>query len=203
MRNHAITYASFCLLLIAALAPRLSATVLVPADLAGLVQSAQLIVYGRVSNAVAIRSADHGTETIVTLAVGGYLKGTGSGEVAFRVPGGEIGRYRTIVVGAPAFHEGDEVVCFLKGQAPQIPILVGFNQGVLRVFPDGNGVRRLLAPPLRQAQPEPVVRGDGYKRLVTLEEFAARVREADGLKPDRQEERDSRPAPRKLNREGR
>ncbi len=184
-------------LLAAASAVGVSATVLVPADLGDLVMSAQSVVYGRVIAVRAVRSDERGTETLVTLDVGGYLKGRGGREVVFRVPGGELGRYRTIVVGAPSFREGDEVVCFLKGQAPEIPTLAGFNQGALRVYADAAGVRRVLAPPVRQAQPAPVVRGEGYRRLVTLEQFTVQVQEAERLGPRRDQGKESSQAPRK------
>jgi hypothetical protein len=39
----------------------------------------------------------------------------------FRVPGGQVGRYRRVLIGAPEFSEGEEVVLFLKGRAPGVP----------------------------------------------------------------------------------
>jgi hypothetical protein len=169
------------LLLVSGAAVALPATVLVPVDLYELVSAAQTVVYGRVIGTHGVRSADRGTETLVTLSAVGYLKGQGGREVVFRVAGGEIGRYRTVVVGAPVFREGDEVICFLKGQAPEVPYLVGFSQGALRVHADAAGVRRVMAPPMRAAQPARVVRGEGYQRFVTLEDFAGQVRDAQAL----------------------
>jgi hypothetical protein len=191
------------LLLFTGAMTRVSATVVVPADLGDLVGEAQSVVYGRVLAVRSIRSDDRGTETLVTLEVAGYLKGQGGRQLVFRVPGGEIGRYRTIVVGAPAFREGDEVVCFLKGRAPEVPSLVGFSQGALRVYTDEVGVRRVMAPPLRQEQPEPVVRGEGYRRMVTLDQFAVQVRDVERMRIERERGKDPSQAPRKIWLEGR
>ena len=38
-------------------------------------------------------------------------------ETVLRVPGGQVGRYRRLMVGARV-REGEEVVLFLKGRAP-------------------------------------------------------------------------------------
>ncbi len=203
MRHRFLKPGVIVAMLAAASVAGVSATVLVPADLGDLVTGAQSVVHGRVAAIRAIRSDDRGTETLVTLQVAGYFKGQGGREVVFRVPGGEMGRYRTIVVGAPTFREGDEVVCFLKGVAPELPTLVGFSQGALRVVSDGAGVRRVLAPPVRQEQPERVVRGEGYKRLMTLDQFAVELREVERLRLQREQGRDPSRTPRRQQQEGR
>src|SRR6266550_4398159 len=96
----------FVLLLVA---PVLRATVLVPAEFREIVAGSQIIVYGRVAEVRAEWSDDRRRiDTIVSVEAGTYLKG-GPGEmVTFRVPGGQIGRYRNVMVGAPEFHPGDE-----------------------------------------------------------------------------------------------
>jgi hypothetical protein len=203
MRHSTLTRPLVGLLLAGGLVAGLSATVLVPADLVDLVEGAQTVVYGRVAAVRSIRSDDRGTVTLVSLSVGGYLKGEGGRDVVFSVPGGEVGRYRTIVVGAPAFREGDEVVCFLKGQPPEIPSLVGFSQGVLKVYAGSAGERRVIAPPVRQPQPEKVVRGDAYQRMVTLDQFTLQVRDIERLRLERERGRSSSQAPRKLYQEPR
>jgi hypothetical protein len=60
------------------------------------------------------------------------LKGSPSRTVTFRVPNGQVGRYRRIVVGAPEFAVGEDVVVFLRGAAPAVPTLFGLSQGVYR-----------------------------------------------------------------------
>src|SRR3989454_3262808 len=60
------------------------------------------IARGRVVAVDAQWTPDRRTiETLVTLEVESYLKGALGGTVQFRVPGGTLGRFRSIVVGAP------------------------------------------------------------------------------------------------------
>src|SRR5215813_7038506 len=78
------------------------ATTIVAADLGELSHDALAIARGRVADVQSQWTADRGTvETIVTLEVESYLKGSLGATVRFRVPGGELGRFRSIVVGAP------------------------------------------------------------------------------------------------------
>lgn len=156
-----------------------AATVLLPLDLADLIASADLIVHGRVTDARAVVIGGR-TETVVTLAALTVLKGGGESHVTFRVPGGQIGRYRTVVAGAPVLREGDEIVAFLDRGGPGVPHLVGFSQGVVRIVRQGfDGMRMVLAPPsLRGAsEPQRVVRGDARQRFMTLSAFIADVRD--------------------------
>ena len=91
-------------------------------------------MHGRV---VDVRSALTGPrrtiESFVTVAVIESLKGAPGGTITFRVPNGQVGRYRRVLIGAPEFAEGEELVLFLRGRAPEMPTLVGLSQGVYRV----------------------------------------------------------------------
>jgi hypothetical protein len=119
-------------------------------------------------------------ETVVTLVVTQSLKGDPGPVVVFRVPNGQVGRYRRVVVGAPEFSVGDEVVLFLRGRAPGVPMPYGLNQGVYRVQRTGAG--QTLVSPLVVAQSpgvERVVRGDPARRPLSIEAFARQVREVD------------------------
>jgi hypothetical protein len=121
-------------LLVVLAAASADATVLVPVDLGELVSSARTIVHGRVLSTSAQWVEDRrGIETVVTLSVENALKGGAVETATFRVPGGEMGRYRSIIPGAPVFAAGDEVIVFLGGDGPSLPHLVGFSQGVYRV----------------------------------------------------------------------
>jgi len=126
--------AGVCLILVLAVTSPAFATVLVPADFSTIVNEAGVIVHGRVTG---VRSALTGPgrtiESFVTVDVIASLKGDPGGTVTFRVPNGQVGRYRRILVGAPEFAEGEEVVLFLRGRAPAMPTLVGLSQGVYRV----------------------------------------------------------------------
>ena len=119
------------------------ATTILPAEFADVINGSQLIVYGHVvdvrSEMTAGRRSIH---SFVTVAVEQALKGSPGATVVFRVPQGEVGRYRRIVVGAPAFAVGEEVMVFLTGRAPAIPTVFGLNQGVRRMRGDA-ATRRL------------------------------------------------------------
>jgi hypothetical protein len=39
-----------------------------------------------------------------------------------------MGRYRSVTIGAPSFHEGEEVVLFLGAQPPALPFVLGLGQ---------------------------------------------------------------------------
>jgi hypothetical protein len=146
----------------ASLAVGARATVLVPADLTGLTRDAQTIARGRVV-AVEARwlAGRRGIETLVTLATESYLKGPLGPTVQFRVPGGQIGAYRNIVVGAPEFAEGQRVIVFLGGTSPRVPWVLGMNQGVFRLVLERGAW---------------IVRGDPRIQAVSLAAFERDVR---------------------------
>jgi hypothetical protein len=164
------------------LAPPLGATVLVPAEFHEIVQGSQVIVHGRVLEVRSDWTDDRfRVETIVTLEAGAYFKGGPGERVTFRVPGGTIGRYRSLMVGAPEFRVGDEVVMFLKSDGPSVPHVFGLSQGVFRVRRALRSGRRLVVPPALMASsdtPQRVTRGAAARRPVPLETFGAQVRAA-------------------------
>lgn len=165
------------------------ATVVLPADLQELAEQAVVIVRGRVVD-VQARQVDGPArvESVVTFAASTYLKGDLGTTVTFRVPGGRIGRYRTVVVGAPVVSPGDELVLFLGGHPPAVPHVLGLSQGLFRILRDPRTGRRVVSPsPLLSAPSRavPVVRGDPSRRLATVGEFGALVRQvlAPGVRP--------------------
>jgi hypothetical protein len=170
-----------CAVLLALALPA-RATVIVPADLGELSRDARAIVRGRVAAVDAQWTEDRGTiETIVTLEVESYLKGALGPALRFRVPGGELGRFRSIVVGAPEFVVDERVVVFLGAQGPSVPFVLGFNQGVFRVLPAAdNGGYVVTPPPFAPAAGDAtavrIVRGDPSRRAPALHEFERRVR---------------------------
>jgi len=169
---------TICLILILGAAAR--ATVLVPADLGELSRDAIAIVRGRVAAVDATYTEDRGTiETIVTLEVDSYLKGALGSTVRFKVPGGELGRYRTIVVGAPEFTVDQRVLVFLGARGPSVPYIVGFSQGVFKLARSADNSGWVVMPPA--ALPAaganmPLVRGDVNRRPMPLADFEQRVR---------------------------
>ena len=109
-----------CLLALVAVllfAPGLRATVLVPAEFREIVAGSQIIVYGRVVDVRAEWSDDRRRiDTLVSVQAGSYLKGGPASVVTFRVPGGQIGRYKNVMIGAPEFQPGEEAVLFLRAR---------------------------------------------------------------------------------------
>lgn len=155
-----------------------SATVLLPADFTTVVTESGLIVHGRVMRVDShLVGPQRAIESVVTLAVIRSFKGDAAGTVSFRVPNGQVGRYRRVLVGAPEFAEGDEVVVFLQGRAPAMPSVFGLNQGLYRVTRDA-AARTMVMPPRMGAGEGRVVRGDPGRVPVPIDAFAREVRSA-------------------------
>ncbi len=153
-----------------------AATVLAPADLARITADASAIVHGRVEAVVPGWRADRrGIETVVTIRAVEYLKGDLGSTVSFRIPGGQLGAYRSIMPGAPTFSQGEEVVVFLSRSAAGGPHLTGFSQGVFRVRTDASGRKVVRGGPLLAGTAEQRVSGTAT-RPDTLIDLASRVR---------------------------
>jgi hypothetical protein len=166
-------------LLLPAFTRAVRATVLLPAEFREIVEGSHLIVYGHVSDAEPELSDDRKRiDTVVTFEVSTYLKGSAGATLTFRVPGGQIGRYRSVTVGAPVFQSGDEAVLFLRQPEAGVPHVFGLNQGVFRVQREARTERRMVMPPLmsRGEAPESVIRGARSRRPMSLEAFGAQVK---------------------------
>jgi hypothetical protein len=155
------------------------AMVVLPAEFSEMVAKSPLIVHGRV---IAVRSLLTGDrraiESLVTLSVTESLKGEPGATVVLRVPGGQVGRYRRVMVGAPEFEEGDEVIVFLGGHGPAVPMPFGLSQGVYRVTRDRNREVVVTPPPVDGSPVDGrVTRGDPARRELPVGEFARRVRD--------------------------
>ena len=155
------------------------ATTLVPADLGELSRDAVAIARGRVTAVVGQWTADHRTiETMVSLQVDEYLKGSFGPALSFRVPGGRLGRYRSVFVGAPEFAVDQQVVVFLGARGPSVPFVLGLSQGVFRVTPTAGGSGWTVTPPalMPAASTTRLVRGDVARRAMALADFEQHVR---------------------------
>lgn len=163
----------------AAAVPAARATVLVPAEFGELVRESQAIVHGRVVGVTAAwADGRRRIDSLVTIEVEEYLKGDLGAQVTIRVPGGQIGRYRSVMVGAPSFAEGDEIVLLLGARGPSYLYVLGLSQGVFRVVEDPQTRARLVVPPplVAGVEVQPVKRGDVARRPVPLDRFTAEVR---------------------------
>ncbi|HXG53957.1 MAG TPA: hypothetical protein VNJ03_01140 [Vicinamibacterales bacterium] len=170
---------SLCAVLMCWAVP-LAATVILSAEFREIVTGSQIIVHGRV---IDVQSewveGQRRIDSLVTLQPSAFYRGTPTATVTFRVPGGQVGRYKSVTVGAPEFHAGDEAVLFLRGQGPAIPSVFGLNQGVFRVRVDARSGGRLVILPALMAKgetPERVVRGARDRRPLPLDQFGAQVR---------------------------
>jgi hypothetical protein len=167
------------LMLFALAAARPQATVVVAADLGELARDARAIPRGRVVAVEGRWTDDRRTiETLVTLEVEEYLKGALGDTLQFRVPGGELGRFRRVVVGAPEFSIGQRVILFLGASGPMVPYVLGLNQGVYRIASSADGTGWIVTPPalLPSAAGGRIVRGDTARRPLELADFESRVR---------------------------
>lgn len=158
---------------------RVGATVVLPADLGELSRDARTIVRGTVVALDAQWADDRRrVETIVTLEPEIYLKGALGPVLQFRVPGGQLGRYRSIFVGAPEFAVGQHVVVFLGVRGAGVPYVLGLSQGVFRVVAGASGW--IVTPPgilPVTGRPMKIVRGDPSRRAMPVADFERQVRE--------------------------
>lgn len=155
------------------------AMVTVPAGFDQMLAQSQLVVHGRIVAAVPYETAGRRTiETRVEVEVIETLKGAPGDQVFFRIPGGQVGRYRRLMVGAPVFRPGEEVVLFLRGQMPAMPMPFGLSQGVYRVSRGADG-RAFVSPPVTAAEGR-VTRGAPERRAAELPAFVAHVRSLAG-----------------------
>jgi hypothetical protein len=76
-----------------------SATVTIPTEFKEVVADAGLIVRGHVTDVRAVSTRSLGIETLATVGVEAVLKGEAADFVIMRVPGGVIGRVRSVMVG--------------------------------------------------------------------------------------------------------
>jgi hypothetical protein len=158
------------------------ATVIVPATVTELAAEARAIAHGRIVRIDARQGEGRRVERIVTVQVFDYLKGGLGNVVQLQLPGGEFGRYRTIMIGTPELEEGDEVVLFLgQREGEPLPYVLGFHQGVYRLVTDPSSGDQFVMPPLLQgagAEPVPVTRGDVTRRPPTMSEFRTTIANA-------------------------
>jgi hypothetical protein len=136
-------------------------------------RESELIVRGTVVSVQSQLAGPRQTiESVITLSVADTMKGTAGAQTVFRVPGGRVGRYRRVMVGAPEFRAGDEVILFLKGRPPAIAMPYGLSQGVYRVARRADGT---VVTPAVAAATGRVVRGDPSRRPLDPDAFARQV----------------------------
>lgn len=164
-----------CLVIVCA-GGSLFATTVIPADFTQMARDSELIVRGTV---ITVESQIAGPrlaiESLITLQVAETIKGSATEQTVFRVPGGKVGRYRRVMVGAPEFAAGDEVILFLKGHAPAIAMPYGLSQGVYRISRTRGAA---FVTPAVVSGTGRVVRGDPARRPLDPAAFVRQVQSA-------------------------
>lgn len=157
------------------------ALLVVPMTFEQLVAESVAVIYVRVASVRGQWTVDRKTiDSLVTLEPIRYFKGHLGDRVVMRLPGGEAGGVVQVIPGAPVVREGDLLVVFLGSRGPAIPSPLGLTQGVFRVVrdPQGGGVR-VSPPPLKSSDLGRILRGAADRRSLTLEAFAAAVRDSE------------------------
>jgi hypothetical protein len=156
----------------------LAATVFVPAEFKEIVADAGLIVRGRVTDVRPMSVPGGGVESIVTVGIETVLKGQANGFVSMRIPGGDAGRYRHVMLGAPVLRNGQRAVFFLKRGNDAVWRPIGLSMGVYPVHTDPQSGQSLVRPPVvagRTASMGPVIRGDARRKHLGVQEFESLV----------------------------
>ena len=154
------------------------ATEIVPMDFREAVAAASLIVRGHVTDVRGVADPA-GVSTVATVAVDRVLKGQADDFISVRVPGGTIGRYRYVFVGAPTFSVSEQAVFLLKRGPDNALRPVGLTQGIYEIRGLPGSGQPVVAPPLvapETASAGHVVRGDARRKLMPLAEFESLVR---------------------------
>jgi hypothetical protein len=164
-------------------ADSLIASTFLSAEFKEVVSAASTIVRGRVNEVRAYRSVSGDVESAVTIAVETTLKGSTQTFVSMRLPGGTIGRYRTVMMGVPVMQVGERAVFFLKTAPDNSLWPVGLAQGIYRVTSPAAGapgaVPMVYAPVLPGVTTNTtgvVVRGDVRRKSLPVTEFESLVR---------------------------
>jgi hypothetical protein len=157
----------------------LFAHVVIPTEFREVVNDSGLIIRGAVTDVRGIVSPHGGIDSIVTVAIEAVLKGQGDRFVSVRVPGGRLGRYRQVFVGAPRFRPGQRAVFFLRRGPDDFWRPVGLAMGVYALRADARTGRAVVNPPLlagTTASLGRVRRGDIRRTVMPVQEFEAVVR---------------------------
>ena len=125
-------------------------------------------------------ASEHEAKTIAHYSVAANLAGHDSHGVIMLPSYLDRIEKKHISPGAPSFAEGDVVVLVLTASGPSMPVVTGTTQGVYRVARDLRTLRLVVVPPLIDAGPTRLVRGDLERRPLSVEAFGAAVAVARG-----------------------
>jgi hypothetical protein len=118
-------------------------------DLAGLVESSDLVLEGRIASLACLETPTGRIETELRLEVDRHFWGPETTERTVRVPGGVLPDGRGLILpGMPRFRAGEELILFLSAAGSTgVRMPVGLAQGKLSLLTDLNGERVLAREP--------------------------------------------------------
>lgn len=157
----------------------LTATEAVPTAFRVVVTEATLIVRGRITEVRSVVVPGSGIASVGTVAIDAVLKGQADTFVSIWVPGGQIGRDRFVMIGAPTLRPGQQALFFLKRGADNRLRPVGLGMGIFAIHAAPGTGQPVVNPPLvvgRTASAGAVLRGDPRRRSMTVQEFESLVR---------------------------
>jgi hypothetical protein len=124
------------------------ATMVIPPTFDQLVQQAEVIFQGTVTNVRSVwegEGAQRHIDTYITFQIDDTLKGKTSGSYTIRVLGGTVGEDTMEVTCAPKFQVGDRQILFVEHNGEQFVPLVGIMHGQLRIERDQQTGREFIA----------------------------------------------------------
>jgi hypothetical protein len=159
---------------------RVTATTVIPPTFEQLVQQAEFIFQGTVTEVRSVwegEGAQRHIDTYITFQIDNSLKGNPGRSYTIRVLGGTVGEDTMEVTCAPRFQVGDQQILFVEHNGQQFVPLVGIMHGQLRIERDQQTGREFIArhdgDPLRDVA-----------QLGRNEEAATSADAAEAISPD-------------------
>jgi hypothetical protein len=160
-------------------AATLAATEAIPTAFQDVVSDATLIVRGHITEVRSVVVPGSGIASVGTVAVDAVIKGQADGFVSIWVPGGQVGRDRFVMIGAPTLKTGQQAEFFLKRGPDNRLRPVGLSLGIFDIHAAPATGQPVVDPPLvvgRTASAGRVVRGDVRRQPMAVQEFESLVR---------------------------
>jgi len=125
----------------------ITATTVIPPTFEQLVQQAELIFQGTVTDVRSVwegEGAQRHIDTYVTFQIGENMKGNAGSSYTIRILGGTVGDETMEVTDTPKFKMGDRDILFVEHNNDQFVPLVGINNGRFHVQRDGQTGRDIV-----------------------------------------------------------
>lgn len=126
---------------------RLTATTVIPPTFERLVQQAEVIFQGTVTDVRSIwegEGAQRHIDTYITFQIGENVKGNAGSSYTIRILGGTVGDETMEVTDTPKFKVGDSDILFVEHNNDQFVPLVGINNGRFHVQRDEQTGRDII-----------------------------------------------------------